>query len=382
MKKKILIIGNDASIYIKRYIENVLLDNVFDVYLTSLSNNNGKFQEFYINNGVKIVNLKFDLPVLRSIPKVNGALQLLTQWCRLLKLKRKFDIVHFHFIEHLIVAPLAGINWFRGNSAEIIFTFWGSDLFRVSDKMLKKVGKSFEYLKYITMNSNDLFVKFHQVYSHKFDSKLRMVRWGVATFDDISTIYESENRESCKEFFGISKNKTVLSVGYNADRAQQHLKALRSLAVLPPKAWKDVVIVLPMTYRAITAKYKSDIIAELSKLECEYKIFETFMSDMDVAKLRLATDIFIHAQTTDALSGTMQEYLYAGSVVLNPAWIKYDELGEIGVSYIEYKDFNELPQVVSRLIYEGAKHNTDNKEKLHAFTSWEAVKSKWADLYT
>jgi len=381
MKKKLLIIGNDNSIYIKRYIENILTGTDFEIHLTSLSDNNGRFKDFYIENDVKIINLKFNMPVFKFIPKVSGLLQLLTQWKRIMRLKYKYNIVHIHFMEPLLVAPLARLNWFKGNSAEIIATFWGSDLFRVPDKTLKKVGKSFEYLKYITMNSNDLFKKFYQVYSHKYDSKLRMVRWGVATFDDISTILNDNSREDCKEFFGISKEKTVLSIGYNAYRAQQHLEALRSLTVLPSETWKNTVIVLPMTYGVITEKYKNDVMTELQKIGCEYKILDTFISDIDVAKLRLATDIFIHAQTTDALSGTMQEYLYAGSVVLNPSWITYDELHELGVTYIEYKDFNDLPQVTQKLLSSEIKYNMKNKKILHAFTSWESVKPNWQDLY-
>jgi hypothetical protein len=42
---------------------------------------------------------------------------------------------------------------------------------------------------------------------------------------------------------------------------------------------------------------------------CEYSIVSQFLSDEDIARLRIAKDIFIHAQKTDAFSETVQEYL-------------------------------------------------------------------------
>jgi len=145
--------------------------------------------------------------------------------------------------------------------------------------------------------------------------------------------------------------------------------------------WKDVCFVLPMTYGNIEDGYIDSIKVLLNKIGCEYQLITNFLSDIDVAKLRLATDVFIHAQTTDAFSASVLEYLFAGAVVINPKWISYEELRDLGIEYIEYSNFDELPEIIEQLLDSEINVFESNRIKLESLSSWASVKEKWLALY-
>jgi len=232
----------------------------------------------------------------------------------------------------------------------MVGTFWGSDLFRASEQRLKKIENSFDYLDYITLSTKRLLNKFHQVYNTNYDLKIRAALFGISGFDDISLLTNLTTKNECKKFFNIPERKTVITIGYNGDSSQQHEKVLNSLVSANKGIWSNVYIVLPMTYGNIEEGYIDSIKVLLDKIGCEYQFITNFLSDIDIAKLRVSTDVFIHAQTTDAFSASVQEYLFSGAVVINPKWISYEELRDLGIEYIEYSDFDELPEIIEQLL--------------------------------
>ncbi len=113
-----------------------------------------------------------------------------------------------------------------------------------------------------------------------------------------------------------------------------------------------------------------------------YAVYQERLDERDKARLTLATDIFIHAQVMDAFSGTIQEHLYAGALVINPAWIHYDILKEQGVFYLEYADFGELRGILEKSVCRKEEQPCwerleANREKIHAISSWEQIAPLW-----
>ena len=54
-----------------------------------------------------------------------------------------------------------------------------------------------------------------------------------------------------------------------------------------------------------------------------------FLSGENLYKLRMVTDIFVHVQTTDAFSGSVQEYILCKKKIVQGAWIKYELINDI-----------------------------------------------------
>ena len=118
--------------------------------------------------------------------------------------------------------------------------------------------------------------------------------------------------------------------------------------------------------------------------ECgiSFIILEELYDLKNIAKLRVATDIIVHAQTTDALSGSIRECLYAGGVLLNPSWISYEEFDRLGIEYVKYDDFDEIASYIEKLIIGDIGMDIGhNIEALGEAFSWDAVKKDWMMIF-
>ena len=76
---------------------------------------------------------------------------------------------------------------------------------------------------------------------------------------------------------------------------------------------------------------KNDIYMEECQQKCKENdidaVFLTdYMSVEDIYKLRKATDMFVHVQTTDAGCASIQEYILCDKKIVHGSWLKYEEL--------------------------------------------------------
>lgn len=110
----------------------------------------------------------------------------------------------------------------------------------------------------------------------------------------------------------------------------------------------------------------------------DYVIVDQMLPLESIGKLRVATDIFVHAQTTDALSGTIRECIFSEAILINPIWIRYQEYEKLGVDYIEYEQFDLLPEIIDD--YLDGKYHIDTKRNaklVSSVYSWDAVREDW-----
>jgi len=139
-----------------------------------------------------------------------------------------------------------------------------------------------------------------------------------------------------------------------------------------------------MTYGNLNIDYHEEVREKIRSITNNFKIFENFMQTEDIARFRCCADIFIHGQTTDALSASFQEYIYAGAVVLNAKWLQYNELEERGIRYIEFGSFEEIPMLVTKIVSNLEEYKlafSNNRDILRAFSSVEAVSQEWYSIY-
>jgi len=370
--KRILIIGDSNSLYIKRYIEHILLGG-FEIYLVNY-NDKANFSEFYAKNSIQLISAK-GIPKLRDFK-----FGMLTRLLSVVTKRQKYDIIHVHYIGvfHMLVLCVAVLNW---KTSHIVGTYWGSDLFRACDKKRKLLGRFLKHFRHISLSTNEMREEFTSIFDNTYDEKLRMALFGISRFADISAIMEAHTIDDCKAHISIDPKKTVVCVGYNAAEQQQHLKVIAQIPKLKKDILDRIVWVFPMTYGYSADETVIKVQEKLSSMDTDSIVIAEFMNDEEVAKLRIATDIFIHAQTTDAFSASIQESLYTGSIVVNPIWIQYSEIKKLGIKVLEYSEFDELPGILERLVQNGISRFEGNRKKLVSRTSWRAVKSDWLELY-
>ena len=373
--RKILIIGNADSIWVKNYIEHILMSDDYEVYLTTTSLKT-RFDIFYQQRHVFLVPLQRRASLLDKIPKLNGIANILTR-VKSLKKYGFFDVIHVHYVTR---AALLLAKLLKQSNTRIVVSYWGSDLLRKGARELKKESKFFSEISCFTLSSDAMYEKFIKVYSHKYSERINKVRFGVSGFLSIMHVKETLSIEDCKKSIGADPQKVLIAIGYNKAQGQQHDKVLSQIQTLDKSLQERIELVLQCGYGECSEEYWERLQQIISTLSCKTIILTNYMSDIDVAKLRYAVDIYINAQITDAFSATMQEYLFSGAMVLNPIWLSYPEISEFGLSCVEYKDISEIPEVVAKIISAGVYRQLENAA-IYQYSSWENLKKGWEKGY-
>ena len=99
-----------------------------------------------------------------------------------------------------------------------------------------------------------------------------------------------------------------------------------------------------------------------------------------MAALRLLSDIFIQVQTTDALSGSTQEHLYAGSFTIVGDWLPYKILKESGVVFNSVRSISEINGFIKSFNPECTDFKETNISAIGMLSSWKYTIKDWVML--
>src|SRR3989304_10346614 len=80
----------------------------------------------------------------------------------------------------------------------------------------------------------------------------------------------------------------------------------------------------------------------MNESNLNYKIMKSMLNIEDIARLRLIANIVLNIQTTDQLSASVQEHLFAGNIVIVGKWLPYDIYDEMGIFFVRAGDLNTL----------------------------------------
>ena len=110
-------------------------------------------------------------------------------------------------------------------------------------------------------------------------------------------------------------------------------------------------------------------------------ILDKYMSNLDVVNLRMATDLFIHAQNSDANAGTIAEYLLCQKKIINPVWITYPHYETYGSPFYLFSDFEELPEVIISAIQDSSLRVSPLLKESIRRCGWGEQSKEWVALY-
>ena len=376
-----LIVGDAGSIFIKQYIEYVLIGEEREIILLQEGYASLDYLEFYKKNNIRIEPLAtkktkwiMKIPIIRSILGVRI-------WCKEMRKKYgNFDFLHVH-----------GLNRGRGNIAKylrkvtdkVAISVWGDELFRKTEKVLKSYRKYYDIADYITLSTKAMQKKFFEVYNEDYKSKISLNKFAIGEFDYIDEAKETYTREEiCQEFGVLDSTKKLIYIGHNGRIAQRHFELTKALSALSKEELSKVCLVYTMTYGVKDAQYLTDLKQEASALGAEFVILQEFLNEEKIAKLRVVCDILLHAQLTDAFSASIQESLYAGVIVFNGKWLPYTDLPENIQCMIEYADFEEMIVKLRQVLenYDVYRERfKGNREILRAISSIEVTTRAWKE---
>lgn len=370
---KVLFVANIYSHHIYKFTKSLKTYNPnirIDVLSTSIEERNIPYDYLYDNiyMPVKRYNSLF-----YKMPKVRGWLAFKDFENKLIEIsEKKYDVINIHNIS---IASLCFRKYANQMTNSLILSPFGSEVLRMKRSKLDLYIQIFNKAKYIT--------------SFPTSVKSKIVEWGVAESKFVDLGYGSEvldylientliDKNIAKNNFEIN-NCYAITCGYNGYKTQFHLQVIDAINKVKSQLPENYILLFPMTYGAPNG-YIDEVRETLKRYNLKYKIVDQFLSDNDLISLQLCSDIFIHAQPTDNFSGSIIEYLYAGSKIVNASWVRYPILEKYTIPYYLFDSFDELGNTLV--------HACNNKNLVDAktisyieqFSRLNLIKS-WSDLY-
>lgn len=378
-EKRILIVGDGNHQFITNYAfwlkRELGVDTTIDILsISPLKKSNLKYYDscFQIN---------FNSIIYNFISKIKGISRIyrFVLYNRLVSSLKEYHFVHFHFID---VDSYYLSNLFKKKfTSKIILSIWGSDLYKLGKKNERDFINTVNASHTITFTNEKSIDYFKEKFSWVKDN-LRICRFGLAPLENLKSLNLSKSE--CKRNLGIEEDKTIITVGYNLSPAQQHLKILQQFEKEELKLLKDrVVLLFPITYGG-NIKYKEKLLKKIKELPFEYCIFDSFLSDEQIAIIRKASDIMIQLQQTDQFSGSMQEHLFAKNIVITGSWLPYGTIKENGGWFLEIDEFQKINNFILEIINNPNKYEEEtefNSKVVEELSSWEKNIKLWTNIY-
>lgn len=290
---------------------------------------------------------------------------------------KRYNLVDFHYFALYYLPFMA---FCRRKDIPYDITLWGSDLMRADAASLAKKKDAFDECRYIKCAEN-LHQELVRKYSHVYDAKMRVVYWGNSDYDAIDNL-PSAKVEELRNSLLNNQEKIIVTCGYNGAEGQNHAAIIDAIKGLPEVIKTKSSFLFPMTYGA-TTEYLSKVRNALDKVDVHYTIIDKYISSEEIAAIRLASDVVVNIQKTDAFSGSLQGHLYCNNVMIIGEWLNYVPLDNNNVYYIK-TSIAELSSKILAVLSELPKYKEKcmgNHDKMNNLTSWKAVMPRWASCY-
>jgi hypothetical protein len=294
-----------------------------------------------------------------------------------------YDFVHIHYIEDILIRD--AVYLVKKLKCKLIVSIWGSDFLRASYYKKKQMLPILKYASKITIANSvakDFFLDYYN--GTISNTKIVLCRFFIEPLDALKKNIEKSNKTQSKLFFGFSK-KIVVTVGYNASVMQQHIEILKSIEsnINLCKICDDIEFVIPLTYPK-NMDYIKEIENLIKKSKFKFTLLTSFLSAEQISHLRIASDIMIQLQTTDMLSASMLEHMYANNIVITGTWLPYNDLKQWGLIYKEVEEVKYLGQKLHEILLNFdnliIKTNVNSTILEQKFNRNEII-SQWVNLY-
>ena len=347
------------------------------VQVDAINSTNFKFVEAPIEKTsirFKLITFLCNLP----IPKIKGLLfksGIINVEKELQNIAENYELIDFHCVTKSYDNLILKLK----DEKIIKVSFWGSDFYRADKKRREEQRIILQNCDCIQISTKAMKNDFFN-YFRDFEEKIRVANFGLYQFETIS---EVETLESAPVFKTEQHAKKLMLVcGYNGSEGQQHRIIIESISQLNSYIKEKVFLVFPMTYGA-SKDYQEEIENSLKDLNISFFIIKDYLSNHEVAKLRIETDIVINIQKTDAFSGSLQEHLFANNLLLAGDWLPYGLLDESHVFY-KKSTMGDLTDKIRDCILNFAQYKaltSCNRAKMNRISSWEFAGKRISKIY-
>lgn len=343
-KYKILFIGDIYDNHLKRLIRNLKSYNpnaIIDVL---------SFKRYYENNIDDIKEYVREIIFIKPLPNCLKGVHFFSTIYLLLSIKyriskvrkRKYDCINIHYPYWLWNICIRN---FKKMSNCLLLSPWGSDVYRIGPKEQKRLSKLYASADFVGCYG-DRFAKDIQLMFNVPDKKIIYLRFGSDTIDYIAEHIDSASTKEAKTVLHID-GKYAITCGYNGSPFQNHKYIIDAICKCRNSLPKNLVLLFPVTYLH-DAEYIDELKRILLKNNLDALFFETYLPVSALFTLRLATDMFIHIQKTDAANSSLKEYILCGKKCLNGSWLKYYDL--MAINPLPYHNVESLDSLDTAIL--------------------------------
>lgn len=259
----------------------------------------------------------------------------------------------------------------------------GSDFYRAGELERNFKRGLIEYADTITAETVATIHDFETFYGNSIKNKLSLLPFGIEILELINKS-ECLPKKVIKQKYNIPFDKIVVTCGHNASCEHQHAEIIDAINDLPEELKKQLICVFPMTYPQGQQEYIHKIEKKIKAIGQQHITLTKFMSFQEMAEYALISDVMIHVQSTDQLSSTMLEEMYAGSIVITGKWLPYQSLHEMGMFFLDIDSIVDLAVSLEDIILNLKRYKKNcivNKEIIWEHSSWERLASRWHELW-
>jgi hypothetical protein len=263
-----------------------------------------------------------------------------------------------------------------------VVSLFGSDVYRMTGALKPLQARLLARAFRITAANQDTLEAAREQYGVE-PARGVIVRFGLRPLEHIDRLRATGDRAALKRAMGIPEERIVVAAGYNASPHQRHQEIIDALCAIPTDQRGRLFVLVPMTMGG-SSDHVARVRGMLAASGFDHRVITDLMTDEEVARLRLATDIMVQVQPTDQLAGAMQEHLYAGSVVITGAWLPYRVLSDAGVRFWTVADRSFLAKELEVCIGELSSREAacaGNDAPIRALSSWSHTGPQWSALY-
>lgn len=382
----ILLVGQADSIFFEHYSKNIKARcSKINLDVFSIDALHGKHDLSAFNN---VFATTWNTSVLSKIKVVRALIHPFYTWICLYsflrKTQKKYDIVHFKWLVPSVTLFPGLLTKFYNKS---VATFWGGEFLRqkllYSGRLYKLLLTNFlRRIDVITYCTTEEFQDISKLINS--DKCLSPAIYGSSIYSELEHLIASESKNRSKELLGILPDKITVSIGYSGKRIHRHVSILKTLLLNDRFAkTKDIYyFLLPMTY-GCEQKYIDEVERLLIKYNIEYSIYKNKLTDIQVARIRNATDIMIQLSVADGRSASIIESLLAGAILISGSWLPYQVFKEKHLYFHEIDNIDKLPDVMNHItsnIDIDLSQCQNNKIKW-GFETWDKTIGTWLNIY-
>ena len=319
------------------------------------------------------------LKPLMVIPRVQGLIIMLFRQKIVMTLSRNYSIIDIHFFSSIYDQLISA---FKNDKKMVKVTLWGSDFYRSDLNRSEDQRKLYKNVDLIQLATKQMLGDFLNVYPEN-RSKMRLAHFGNNSFELIEKLQQKKDIDGFKKELKIPNDKIIIVCGLNGSEGHQHELIFESIYNLEEGIKKQIYLIVPMTYGG-NQDYITKLKKKLATLKLSNQIIEKSLSNENLCKLRIVSDIVISVQISDAFSASVQEHIFAGGIVIAGDWLPYGIFKDYDILYVK-TEINNLTYNLNKTILSFTALKAEckkNKEKITALSAWKSSIKDWVSNYS